>query len=146
MDTIKKTSNHYKLPSKNIINYSLIRKILITLACNNEALHCKQRVHVRWEQIWSINCATALMCALETKLFSIQWARSAYLFCSYGKRHKTKLHGLRQRANYTNRATAVCRWSDCQHFADRGCHVVSVTDPYGRILGFLDRSRYFTIK
>jgi hypothetical protein len=28
-------------------------------------------------------------------------------------------------------------------FADRGCHVVSVTDPYGRILGFLDRSRYY---
>jgi hypothetical protein len=24
-------------------------------------------------------------------------------------------------------------------FADRGCHVVSVTDPYGSILGFLDR-------
>jgi hypothetical protein len=24
--------------------------------------------------------------------------------------------------------------------ADRGCHVVSVTDPYGRILGFLDRN------
>jgi hypothetical protein len=24
--------------------------------------------------------------------------------------------------------------------ADRGCHVVSVTDPYGRILGFLDRT------
>jgi hypothetical protein len=23
-------------------------------------------------------------------------------------------------------------------FADRGCRVVSVTDPYGRILGFLD--------
>jgi hypothetical protein len=30
-------------------------------------------------------------------------------------------------------------------FADRVCHVVSVTDPYGRILGFLDRSRYFSI-
>jgi hypothetical protein len=28
-------------------------------------------------------------------------------------------------------------------FVDKGCHVVSVTDPYGRILGFLDRSRYF---
>jgi hypothetical protein len=28
-------------------------------------------------------------------------------------------------------------------FADKGCHVVSVTDPYGRILGFLDRTRYF---
>jgi hypothetical protein len=24
-------------------------------------------------------------------------------------------------------------------FADRGCRVVSATDPYGRILGFLDR-------
>jgi CBS-domain-containing membrane protein len=31
-------------------------------------------------------------------------------------------------------------------FADKGCHVVSVTDPYGRILGFLDRSRYFSVK
>jgi hypothetical protein len=31
-------------------------------------------------------------------------------------------------------------------FADRGCHVVSVTDPYGSILGFLDKSRYFSIK
>jgi hypothetical protein len=30
-----------------------------------------------------------------------------------------------------------------QTFADRGCHVVSVTDPHGRILGFLARSRYF---
>jgi hypothetical protein len=28
-------------------------------------------------------------------------------------------------------------------FADRGCHVVSMTDPYGRILGFLDRSLHF---
>jgi hypothetical protein len=28
-------------------------------------------------------------------------------------------------------------------FADRGCHVVNVTDPYGCILDFLDRSRYF---
>jgi hypothetical protein len=31
-------------------------------------------------------------------------------------------------------------------FVDRGCHVISVTDPYGRILDFLDRSRYFSIK
>jgi hypothetical protein len=32
-----------------------------------------------------------------------------------------------------------------QAFADRGYHVVSVTNPYGhgRILGFLDRSRYY---
>jgi hypothetical protein len=47
---------------------------------------------------------------------------------------KTKHHGLRPRA------TAACRRSDFQLFADRGCHVVSVTDPYGHILGFLDSS------
>jgi hypothetical protein len=27
---------------------------------------------------------------------------------------KTKLHGLNPRANYTDRATAACRRSDCQ--------------------------------
>jgi hypothetical protein len=27
-------------------------------------------------------------------------------------------------------------------FADRWCHVVSATDPYGRILRFIDRIRY----
>jgi hypothetical protein len=27
--------------------------------------------------------------------------------------------------------------------ADRGCRVISATDPYGSILGFLDQSRYF---
>jgi hypothetical protein len=63
---------------------------------------------------------------------------------SYFLLKKTKLHGLSPRANYTDRATAACRRSDCQpFFADIGCQVVSVTNPYGRILGFLDRSRYF---
>jgi hypothetical protein len=31
-------------------------------------------------------------------------------------------------------------------YADRGSHVVSVTDPYGRSLGFPDQSRYFSFK
>jgi hypothetical protein len=56
------------------------------------------------------------------------------------------LRGLSPRANYTDRATATSRRSWCQLFADRGCHVVSVTDPYGRILGFLNRSRSFSSK
>jgi hypothetical protein len=58
----------------------------------------------------------------------------------------TKLHGLSPRANYTDRATAACQRSDYQLLGREGCHVVSVTDPYGRILGFLDRSSYFSIK
>jgi hypothetical protein len=28
-------------------------------------------------------------------------------------------------------------------FPDRGCRVVSATDPHGRIIGYLDRRRYF---
>jgi CBS-domain-containing membrane protein len=28
-------------------------------------------------------------------------------------------------------------------FADIGCRVVSVTDPYGHILGFIGQNRYF---
>jgi hypothetical protein len=28
-------------------------------------------------------------------------------------------------------------------FVNRGCRVVSATDPHGRTLGFLDRSRYY---
>jgi hypothetical protein len=32
------------------------------------------------------------------------------------------------------------------NFCGQGCHVVSVTDPYGRILGFLDWNRYFSFK
>jgi hypothetical protein len=48
--------------------------------------------------------------------------------------HKKKLRDLSLRKNYTERVSI---------FADTVCHAVSVTDPYGRILGFLDRSRYF---
>jgi hypothetical protein len=31
-------------------------------------------------------------------------------------------------------------------FADRECRVVNATDPHGRILGFLDRSRYYFVQ
>jgi hypothetical protein len=47
-------------------------------------------------------------------------------------------------------ASELYQQSDCRlstklmpTFADRGCRVVSATDPYGRNLGFLERSRYF---
>jgi hypothetical protein len=51
----------------------------------------------------------------------------------------TKLHGLSLRENW---ATAACRRSDCQLFADRGCHVVSATDPYSHILGLVAGPRW----
>jgi hypothetical protein len=60
---------------------------------------------------------------------------------------------LRRIIGSTNKhesASKLYRPSDCRlsaklvpAFVDRRYHVVSVTDPYGIILSFLDRSRYF---
>jgi hypothetical protein len=51
---------------------------------------------------------------------------------------------VRERTIPTEQPLLSAKWLPT--FADRGCNVVSVTDPYGRILGYLDRSRYFSIK
>jgi hypothetical protein len=48
---------------------------------------------------------------------------------------------MRERTILTEVPPLVGEVSD--NFADRGCHMVSVTDPYGRILVFLHRNRYF---
>jgi hypothetical protein len=48
---------------------------------------------------------------------------------------------VRKRTVPTERQPLVGEVSS-NFFADRGCHVVSVTNPYGRIFGFLHRSRY----
>jgi hypothetical protein len=53
------------------------------------------------------------------------------------KNLKTKLRGLSLRANYTDCCLSA---KLVPTFTYRGCHVVSVTDPYGRILVFLDRN------
>jgi hypothetical protein len=57
--------------------------------------------------------------------------------------YKTNSVAFSPQVNYTDRATAACRRSWCQLFADRGCCVVSTTDLYDCILGFLDQSRYY---
>jgi hypothetical protein len=75
--------------------------------------------------------------------YYIQMAQESHQYWGCFSTGQRNLHGLSPRASYTDRATAACWRSDCLRFADRGCHVVSVTDPYSRILGFLDRSLYF---
>jgi hypothetical protein len=62
-------------------------------------------------------------------------------------RDKTKLNSMvwvRERTIPTERPPLV--GEVIANFCGWGYHVVSVTDPYGRILGFIDRSRYFYIK
>jgi hypothetical protein len=64
--------------------------------------------------------------------------------------------GIKHIKNWTpcpESASELYRWSGSRFpaklmptFADRGCYVVSVTDPYGRILDFLDQSRCFSFQ
>jgi hypothetical protein len=51
---------------------------------------------------------------------------------------KKKFRGLSPTANSIDRLLAKL----LSTFANRGRRVVSVTDPYGRIIGFLDRIHY----
>jgi hypothetical protein len=50
----------------------------------------------------------------QSPMTMIQFARCQGVVRSILKLKKTKLHGLSPRANYTDRATAACRRSDCQ--------------------------------
>jgi hypothetical protein len=58
----------------------------------------------------------------------------------------TEIHGLSPRANYTDRSTAACRRSDCQLVRIEGATWSAWRIPSALFLGFLDRSRYFSIK
>jgi hypothetical protein len=65
-------------------------------------------------------------------------------------------HTNKKQTPWRKSASELCRPSDRRLSAklvliteiieDRGCYVDSMTNPYGRILGFLDRSRYFFFK
>jgi hypothetical protein len=75
------------------------------------------------------------------------FALSVYEFTgTVEKTKKTKLHGLSPRANYTDRETAACRRSDCQLVRIEGATWSAWRIPSAVFLGFLDRSRYFSIK
>jgi hypothetical protein len=65
-------------------------------------------------------------------------------------KHIAGLNSSYRRTPWPESASELYRLSDrllsakfVPTFADRGFHVVSVTDPYDPIPGFLDRSRYF---
>jgi hypothetical protein len=77
------------------------------------------------------------------KCLSSSKSGCCWMFCLTHWFPKTKFRGLSLQAKYTDRATAACRRKLVPHFTDRKYHVVSVTDPYGSNLSFLDRSSYF---
>jgi CBS-domain-containing membrane protein len=69
------------------------------------------------------------------------------------KEGKKKDEEINKQTPWSESASELYRLSDHRLsaklvpiFADSGSHVVSMTDPYGRILGFLGRSRYFSFQ
>jgi hypothetical protein len=84
---------------------------------------------------------TYSVCMFTAGRWSASWARSVLLNVK-----KTKLHGLSPRANYTDWVTAACRRSDCQFVRKEGATWSAWRIPLAVFLGFLDRSRYFSIK
>jgi hypothetical protein len=73
-------------------------------------------------------------------------------FCLFSLEWATRLHNQSiNQSPWPESACELYRPSDLRlsaklmpTFADRGCNVISVTDPYGRNLGFLDRTRLHT--
>jgi hypothetical protein len=72
-----------------------------------------------------------------------KWAHCAShggFFSTIG--YHNNLRRLSPRGNSADRATAALAEA-CAKWRHRGCRVISATDPYGRILGFLNQSRFF---
>jgi hypothetical protein len=105
-----------------------------------------------------IRCFT--ICLLLSILLYIQWSSYWSLSSWLSYQLPTSIPLIHNSCYKTNKQTP---WSESASelyrpsdhrlsakwlptFADEGCHVVSVTNSYGRILGFLDKSRYFSIK
>jgi hypothetical protein len=64
--------------------------------------------------------------------------------------HTDHLFPYIKKTSWSQSESELYRPSDCHlstklvpTFVDRGCHVVSMTDPYSRILSILDQSHYF---
>jgi hypothetical protein len=108
--------------------------LIISLNCR---LICTLKFRAVRHKATSCTIVTAASLLRCTAMLSGSHHRFGATSSLHPPKRRQKLHGLSPRANYTDPATAACRRSDCQLLR---------TDPYGRILGFLDRSRYFSIK
>jgi hypothetical protein len=101
--------------------------------------YCSQNIRSHITEIndsSSITTRHRYICDLISVISTISiW--NIYRSREYLKKQNKKFSGLSPQANYTDRATPACR---------RGCRLVSATDPHGRILGFLDRSRYYFLQ
>jgi hypothetical protein len=117
----------------------------VSILCYFLTLRLVTRLRTRPQTSWMyflsigvlyIHYKTRRHCTFETN-GDLNWnEQEKQLFIeSTQNLEQKKLHGLSPRANYTDRATAACRRSDCQLFADRGVprgHLNGSLRPYSR--------------
>jgi hypothetical protein len=80
---------------------------------------------------------------IKFAFFILYWIPICMSVCFPLFTKKTKLRGLESASELYRASDRRLSAKLLPTFADRGYRVVSVTDPYGRSLGFLDRSRYY---
>jgi hypothetical protein len=104
-----------------------------SLACVAGTQYC--RIQKAEGNVFLIHKISFLWCGSKFIYLQIHFQVKLWVFLP----QTNKLRDFSPQANYTDRATAACRRSLVPTFADRGCRVVSATDPRGRNFNFLDR-------
>jgi hypothetical protein len=110
-----------------------------SLPSRSDLLSCSQTARLQ-------DCSGACRCVHITTFFIlVLFCHSAFPFLLGGSQISTRKTTLRfssPQANYRPIDSHLLP-KLVTTFTDRGCQVVRLTDSYSRILGFLDRSRYF---
>jgi hypothetical protein len=109
---------------------------------------CRQVTH----PVWLVSsCLSASFSSSFSSFLHFRINRFLFIFAFVSTFHspfpRLSISSLFKKTPWPQSASEIYRTSDrrlsAQLFADRGCHVVSVTNPYVRILAFLDRSGYY---
>jgi hypothetical protein len=103
--------------------------------------------------VWAMQCQVSYFDNFASRTSRISHFYQRFITVSHlwilgrgaKKLNCTKIRGLSPRAKYTGRVSDRRLSSKLvqNFFAEKRCHVVSVTDNHGRILGFLDWNRYY---
>jgi hypothetical protein len=131
MKSIKPQRYHQMLPGMRLINKKQYLNTQVKIVCmlhrfpNGLVMAASPRCKL-WNVLWyshairvcntPYGCHEQAVCRLVGK---IKMAATSSGWCTYWgsslvTKQTHKLHGLSPRANYTDRATAACRRSDCQ--------------------------------
>jgi hypothetical protein len=137
------------LPNRHRLSHQLLTATELRKHLFSHLLHCCVRVGIKTWTLLSHYLAKTIVCIA----IKFQWLSAGFeiphsaMCCNT---HVKIYYKNVKKITWAESVSELYRSSDrslseklMPTFADRGCCAVSSTDPHGRILGFLDRSRYF---